>query len=68
MAGFFLITIVKLIVKISLYTVSESFWSSSHPEIISLYNLVFILWFFAYIFILFLQKWDLIIHPVLLYH
>lgn len=54
MAGlFFLITIVKLIVKISLYTVFESFWSSSHPEIISLYNLVFILWLFAYVFILF---------------
>lgn len=54
MAGlFFLITIGKLIVKIRLYTVFESFWSFSHPEITTTYSLEFILWLIPYIFILF---------------
>lgn len=53
MAGlFFLITIVKLIIKIRLYAVYESFWSSSHQGIIIIDGLVCILWLFPYIFVL----------------
>lgn len=47
MAGlFFLIMIVKLIIKTRLYTVFESSWSSSHQGIITIDGLVCVLWLF----------------------
>lgn len=53
MAGlFFRITIVKLIIKIRLYTVFESPWSSSHKGIITIDSSMCILWLLPYIFVL----------------
>lgn len=71
MAGLvFVIRMVKLIVKIRLYTTHESFWSSSHPKITTSYSLVFMLWLFhrhSSCFMLFLQKWNHTVSPALPY-
>lgn len=68
---FFLVTVVKFTVKVRLYTVFESFWLSSHPQITTIYSLygVYSLDFPIYIFILFhlvFIEWDHTIGLVLL--